>query len=62
MRANPKSVADLVWSAAAALSRLAAHMLRQSATWLLAVSATGELQPEIGRFPAYNVDFIQRLM
>jgi hypothetical protein len=37
-------------------------MLRESATWLLAVSATGELQPEIGRFPAYNVDFIQRLM
>ena len=37
-------------------------MLRQSATWLLAVSAAGELQQEIGRFPAYNVDFIPRLM
>jgi hypothetical protein len=26
-------------------------MLRQSAAWLLAVSATGELQPEIGALP-----------
>ena len=61
MSANQKSVADWVGRRRSHL-RDRPPMLRQSAPWLLAVSATGELQPEIGRFPAYNVDFIQRLM